>query len=336
MAKYKTKIKDGQLIVRVKLSYEEKVNERDFSYFTEKNINYFLEGRIIRSKVIKYTGPYGISLFERMKEPISKHNFFFLIEQIVAAVQELQNYNLPVNNMIFDIKNIYINKATQMLQFIYLPIGNNQDVKDIIQFMEMLTYSVIPEQNQSVDCFTKFVYYLKSLPEFDIGMVEKYILEEEKSVVKMIKGYSAEEAASLSGRLKDSVDMDEEATELFYDEDEATCFMDEECTVLLEEPEQSPIPTLHRVSTNETICIVKPVFRIGKERSDVDYTVVNNAAVSRSHAKILVKGKRYFVVDLGSKNRTFINNQAIPEQQEMEVFDKDSIKFANEEFIFNC
>ncbi|MEE0929374.1 MAG: FHA domain-containing protein, partial [Acutalibacteraceae bacterium] len=79
--------------------------------------------------------------------------------------------------------------------------------------------------------------------------------------------------------------------------------------------------------------INKPVFRIGKERSFVDY-FVNNVAVSRSHADIVTRGNSCFVVDLNSKNRTFINNRVIPSNFETEIFDGDTLKLGNEEFIF--
>ena len=60
-----------------------------------------------------------------------------------------------------------------------------------------------------------------------------------------------------------------------------------------------------------------------------------NKAVGRSHADIITRGQRYYVMDLNSKNRTFINGQAIPSQQEMEIMDGDCVRLANEEFIFH-
>lgn len=94
-------------------------------------------------------------------------------------------------------------------------------------------------------------------------------------------------------------------------------------------------PTLQRVMTGETIKINKPVFRIGKERSYVDYFVSNNNAVSRSHADIITRNNRCFVVDLNSKNRTYINGSVLPVQLEVEIVSGDHLTLANEEFIFN-
>ncbi|MDD7266607.1 MAG: FHA domain-containing protein [Lachnospiraceae bacterium] len=93
------------------------------------------------------------------------------------------------------------------------------------------------------------------------------------------------------------------------------------------------LPILVRVSTGEEIEIEKPVFRIGKERSYVDYFVSDNAAVSRSHADILVRGGQCFVKDLNSKNGTKVNGQLITVHTEIPLLVGDHLCLGNEEFI---
>ncbi len=93
-------------------------------------------------------------------------------------------------------------------------------------------------------------------------------------------------------------------------------------------------PSLLRVMTNETIIINKPVFRLGKENSYVDYFVSNNNTVSRGHADVIVRGTNYFIIDRNSKNKTFINNNMLPPNYEVQIYCGDKLKLANEEFIF--
>lgn len=93
-------------------------------------------------------------------------------------------------------------------------------------------------------------------------------------------------------------------------------------------------PELVRVLTQEKITVNKPVFRIGKERSYVDYFVSNNGAVSRSHADIITRGSSYFVMDLNSKNKTYINNQPLTPHVETPIKNGDSLRLGNEEFLF--
>ena len=149
---------------------------------------------------------------------------------------------------------------------------------------------------------------------------------------------SGEDEGSFYKSAEFSASWDEDATGLLCDD--STIFDDDATGLLTDKMESSlpvqPVqfPKLIRVITGEAIIINKPVFRIGKERSYVDYFVANNVAVSRNHADIIVRGRRCFVIDNNSKNRTYINGREIPVMQETEIFDGDSLRLANEEFVF--
>lgn len=71
-----------------------------------------------------------------------------------------------------------------------------------------------------------------------------------------------------------------------------------------------------------------------KKKNCVDYIVTNNIAISRSHADIISRGSRYYIFDLRSKNKSYINNRVLPAEYEVEIFNGDILKLANEEFIF--
>ncbi len=93
-------------------------------------------------------------------------------------------------------------------------------------------------------------------------------------------------------------------------------------------------PHLIRYKTNEKIMLSKPVFRIGKERSYVDYFIGDNAAVSRSHANIITRGQQYSIVDTNSTNHTFVNNQELVSNVEVALEHGSKFRLANEEFEF--
>lgn len=93
-------------------------------------------------------------------------------------------------------------------------------------------------------------------------------------------------------------------------------------------------PHMIRAKNNERIDINKPVFRIGTERSYVDYFISDNAAVSRSHANIISKDGEYFIVDTNSTNHTYINGGMIMSNTETRLPHGTRIRLANEEFEF--
>ncbi len=107
-----------------------------------------------------------------------------------------------------------------------------------------------------------------------------------------------------------------------------------ETSVLSGADAQRPQPHLFRIRNNERIVLNKPVFRIGKERSYVDYFVSDNAAVSRSHANIVEHAGNYYVVDTNSTNHTYVNGKMIQSNSEVLLSHGDRLRLANEEFEF--
>lgn len=100
-------------------------------------------------------------------------------------------------------------------------------------------------------------------------------------------------------------------------------------------PKEQPLrPFLYRKRTGEKVEVNKPVYRIGKEKSYVDFFIGDNTAISRSHCNIITKGDRYCIVDTNSTNHTFVNGAMISSNIEMELADGDRIRLADEDFDF--
>lgn len=93
-------------------------------------------------------------------------------------------------------------------------------------------------------------------------------------------------------------------------------------------------PHLIRAKNNERINLDKPVYRIGKEKSYVDYFIGDNTAISRSHANIINRDGEFFIVDTNSTNHTYVNGGMIQSNVETKISHDTRIRLANEEFIF--
>lgn len=107
-----------------------------------------------------------------------------------------------------------------------------------------------------------------------------------------------------------------------------------ETTVLGTSQAQIIKPYLLRIKNNERIELNKPVFRIGKERSYVDYFVSDNTAVSRSHANVINKDNEFYIVDTNSTNHTYVNGSMIQSNVETKIEHGTKIRLANEDFEF--
>lgn len=379
--KFKAKAKDCQLIVKAKAMLGEKIDEKELDRFARVFLRGFLKPKMLKRNQVEYSGPVGVSLYERLKTPLTKRDFWFILEQVVVAVQKLQANDMGLHNLVMNLQHVYINEVTKEVQFIYIPVIPALSNINLVDFIETIAYSVKPADEKDSDFVSRFIYFFKSMKPFDINKVEAFIAKEDRSVVNTIKKQNAGQSGFMTnkqqhyyehyGEEKSLPDNGDEPTGLLSEEDddptgllieetdEATGLLDDEATGLLagsEEDEATGLlcgdedeatglliesnanvhfPSLYRVLTEETIIVNKPVFRLGKEKSYVDYFVTNNVAVSRSHADIITRGSQYYVVDLNSKNHTYINNREIPIQCETEIHDGDMLRLGNEEFVFH-
>lgn len=81
----------------------------------------------------------------------------------------------------------------------------------------------------------------------------------------------------------------------------------------------------------EKIHIETNSFIIGKSKEKTDFCV-NNNSVSRQHAKIVRRGKDFFLIDLNSTNGTYIDEEKCIPGQEYHLTDGMQIKMAKEIF----
>ena len=362
--KFIAKRKNNRLNVKVKFTQHNIIDPEELDFVSRVYIRGFLKPVVFKKNYIEYTGSIGISLVKRLKKPISKYEFFFIMEQIVVAAKRLSNSNLHANRMIFDARGVFVNEVTKELQFLYVPFNVGSDNPDILTFMKSIIYLMKPVECQDDDYISRFMYFISSLNSYDMNKIERYIEREDNRIVKILKPHAiqihSEDNVGKGGdfaalREDDKTDLiHEDSTHLLNESDHSETNSDSP-TVLLPEDDTSLLktdddntellfgeddtellhyPSIERISTGEVIKICKTVFRLGKESGCADYVVTDNTTVSGSHADIITRNQKFFVIDLNSKNGTYINNRVLPAQYEMEIFDGDRLKLSNEEFVF--
>ncbi len=91
---------------------------------------------------------------------------------------------------------------------------------------------------------------------------------------------------------------------------------------------------LVREKTGEQIPITKSEFRLGKNQMQTDFCIQGNPTISRLHAAILYRNRRFFIVDKNSANGTYVNKEQLRNGQEVPLSRGDSIRLSNEMFYF--
>lgn len=374
MSKLKVKFKNSQITVKSKLSKDEQINAREVEILNSKIIRGIMKPTVEGEKKLSYLSPGGIKLEAYLKKGITKNDFFLVIAQILEAVKSIGRNSFNINNLILNMKYVFVNEMTHELHFVYQPIYSSAISSDLAPFLYDVAYSVTLALNEDYKCVNNFIAYLKGLQAVSVINIEKYLLDVYPQIYKQVKrqkyGQSEylgsfkngkdiyydmdkrrkptpladDDSTSLLSEKNDKdeatsllVEDDDEVTSLLVeDDDEATSLLiDDEPTSLLSEGPQISYPYLVRKNSFDRMDINKPVFRIGKERSYVDYFVANNNAISRIHADIITRNNCYFVKDENSTNGTYVNGNRLSPKEEVQVFDGDIITFANEEFEFH-
>jgi sigma-B regulation protein RsbU (phosphoserine phosphatase) len=84
---------------------------------------------------------------------------------------------------------------------------------------------------------------------------------------------------------------------------------------------------LQGANEGKTIQLDGGPFTIGRN-PDCDM-VIPVTSVSREHARIIRVGERFFIEDLKSRNRTFVNNQLVPEESRVPLKNNDKIRICD-------
>ncbi len=336
--------KQGNLLnLKVKLGFKESLDDERCDHIASVYLPGFFKLYQIKGHQLLYRGNTGTQLADRLTKKLTEYDFYLIVEQIVVATERLAEHDLPQQYLVLDTNKIYINENTKELQFLYVPVKETNST-GVLEFIASLVYLIKPAEGNT-EYLTKFAYFLKSMSSYSPRLIEDYISRKDSSIVQMLSfkkdrkkmNFTEPDVKNDSESDDKTEQMEDEPTMLLAEMDEPTEYLDEPTDYLPdnEETEMIRYPTLERVSQGEVIQIDRAVFRIGKDFNSVDYTLRNNNAISGNHIDVITRGEHYFVVDLNSKNKTYINGRRIPPQCENEIFDGDSLRLANEDFVFH-
>lgn len=372
LRKFKINFKDSHVIVKCKLNKNDVISQKEMEVFNSKFIRGLMRPKITGDKKIEYLAPGNVSLSSYIKSGLTKKDFYLIFAQFVECLKKIEWNGFSINNLVPNTNYIFFNNVTSEVQYIYQPIENNQNTNNVFSFIYDLANQAnatlsIEEDNSFLN---HLISTLKSMKTISPEVLENYIIKTYPQIYKKVRRSKPGESQSLkqtgrsyfekkyeeTGGNSFSTQDDDEATGLLDEDEEATGLLfeeDDEATGLLDEDEEGttvlgdddgtallennePVfPYLIRINTYEKVKVNKPVFRIGKEKSYVDYFVMSNNAVSRIHADIITENNQYFIKDNNSTNHTFVNGTMIPVNQNVEIFDGDALMLANEPFEFH-
>lgn len=356
------------LMLKVKCGFGERIQYDILEQLVQKELPCFLKTIEIKNRRITYRGIKSISLNDYLWSPITRFDFLFILAQFVRLIKSAEDNYLPLSYISYDLNNCFLTESTKELQLVFLPIKKHETRNSPNDFIEALVYSSQPVDESGY--ISAFAYFYRKQNGFNARTIERYIEKEEPKVFQLLDGKNAaipfdagyvtanncdddigkceqkafEQDFTVLGAenlnddtlLGNGILTDGDDTFL-GEEDEDTLLGDisvDDETVYLAIDDSKVLPSLRRISTNEVIKITKTCFRIGAKETEVDYVVRNNNTISKSHADIMIEDGKYFVYDLSSKNKTYVNNRVIPVQTRVQIYPQDIIRLSNEDFVF--
>lgn len=309
-----------------------------------------------------------ITFKEYLKKPLTRESFAHILKKILENLNAVQKLFINQQMLWLDFEHVLVNPATGRIYFTCVPIRDIETETPLRDFLlNIIQYSTfVPGEDNSY--IKEYITILNSGINFSVFDLEEYINglngksgQSEKQTKEcpgcrqtIMRGtnYCPHCGAKVIGFTEDAGTrvydplQDEFADEIDAEHRRGTQDLSYGTTVLGADPGGTTVlgseeldapvfPYLIRKKNQEKISVNKPAFRIGKERQFCDYFVSDNNAVSRSHADIITRGGRYFIVDKNSTNKTYVDGKAIPVEKEVEIFPGTELRLANEDFVFH-
>ncbi|MCM1499973.1 MAG: FHA domain-containing protein [Clostridium sp.] len=331
--------KSGMTQIVVKIAKEQMLSDREIYAINHHEIGGLLAIDVIRKpgsfKLIYHlTGL--ISLEDFLLTPMSRDVFGILLRNILHVLKELQKMHFNQQALVMDLDKVMVNPVKQELLFVYLPIqgyANDASLKDFL--LEIIRRGSF-EKEEDDHYVQEYIRILKGRSLFSLFELEVYL----EAFISGNRQIAVHDRACpicgapmtgnsticyRCGGRKDEIE-ETKKKERIYDPIPPQRQKEQETATV-----QRRLPVLIRERTSERIVIDTEKFCIGRSEKYCDYVISDNAMVGRQHAVILHIEGKYYIEDLQSTNKTFVNGREIRKE---ELISGARIRLADEKFIF--
>lgn len=300
-------------------------------------------------------------LTDYLADNISKRDMYHILRQVAEALLDTEGKDRQV---VLDPDEMELLDGKLELQ--YQNAVKPVSISRIADFMKEIIFRCVFRHGEEVEDLADFLRFLDNEREVTLPYIYEYILDELDMDIpaERQKYYNQRQAAVqedlpregetgvLDVRFWQQKDVLQDADKIQKHSQRLTPAPSGQDTGLLDESfwEQKmqhgslgssakgvgAVETrilLVKEKTGEETPITKNTFVVGKDPQSSDL-VISNKTISRRHAEITMRGSHYFVKDLGSTNKTFVNDREIPPNVNTEIFSGSKIKFSNEIYHF--
>lgn len=317
--KYRIHAKNGNVTIKAKPSFGEKINERELDYMLNHAVPGFFPVSYDGKKQITYEAACSMSLEKYLKETqLGEKSFWRIMEQMLDVAITAKGKGLYPAHLQMRPDMVFIDADSLQMYFVYPPVTGEKDVTDdLFAVIHDVIYQELKKRGgKGEDYLIDFQNYLQQ-GDYRLEHVRQYISR-----------------AASGGRPSGAGGVPQQMSGVQEDDLE-------QYTVMLgsggrAEPAREAGPKgmqLTRLRTKERVSFPGEVVRIGRASQNT-YCITGNASIGRNHAALVRRGNDCFLKDLGSVNGTSVNGRRLGENQACRLQSGDRIQLADEEFVF--
>ena len=278
-----------------------------------------------------------------LKTELNKQNFASLLSVAVETLNELREKFFDVSAILLNHKFVFLNPTTKKLRFIFVPIQFYTSGTSIRDFYMDFVKNAVFSKNSNTDYIDEYIEILNcgiNVSMFDLEEYIRKISVNTKSNISKSRCRKCNAVNDKAAQFCASCGMrfggQESKVSTAYDPLLAV----EAVPLTLQDLKYQVVYTAPAIKAwiinskrNKSYEINKPVFCIGKSENS-DCPILDNPVISRNHAEIRNRNEHFFLIDLFSTNKTFINGKPLQTQKEVEICSDNILSFGNEEFVF--
>ena len=308
--------------------------------------------------------------FLKMNE-MSKRLFVVLLRNVVVALKSVVSNKLSRDLIIWDLNTLYVDPISWHVYLMYVPLQPFETTGNLKSFILEMISQCNFKPNENIEYAQSLVQDLNSVTVYTIGMLESYCDRVSDELWKQKRKNDRHDICPVCGskltaedvicpfcgkrissqtHTKSIVEENISYSGFGYSEKDNQIKIEQSNlshrAILINEDENGVV-TVFRGSKKNThtvwienceyagkISVSRFPFRIGKMEGVTDYRIYSNT-VSRKHADILREQGKYFIVDLGSTNGTFLGEKRLQPGVKEELYDGAVFVLADSRFKFH-
>ena len=235
-----------------------------------------------------------------------------IFKKVIDSLWMAEKYLLDTRRIVLEKEYIFIEPTDLDIRLLYIPskkysISIHKALKDV--FLSLL-FSIQLNVMENDIRIKKIITYLQD-PEFDIMIFD--------SMMNTLKNPIKKNRKDWFKKLFVKVEIEKKASPEVV-----------EGTILLSQEKSFPILEFKEKS----VIINKESFLIGRAKQLVDYAIPEALSLGRVHAELITEEDGYYIVDINTKNGTFLNGERLKSQKKYPLIKGDAIQIANEKAVF--